>query len=84
MRVVKSSGNVFRDLNVPDPEGMLRKSEIVFRITKAIRAQKLSTAEAGRLCQVDPSLLKLWFRGRFQDTSEAELERCLKCIEKEN
>jgi predicted XRE-type DNA-binding protein len=81
MRVVKGSGNIYRDLGFADADSMLRKAGIVDRIEQIIRAKKIKPATAASIGEIDVSTLELWLRGRFGDVSEDELERCLETIE---
>lgn len=72
MRVVKGSGNIYRDLGFADADSMLRKAEIVHRIEQIIRTKKIKLPIAASLGGIDVSTLKLWLRGRFGDVSEDE------------
>lgn len=49
----ESSGNVFADLGLPNPEERLAKSGLAIRIAAAIRARRLTQAGAARILKID-------------------------------
>lgn len=60
IRVEESSGNVFADLGLPDPEGRLAKSRLAELITEIIRKKGWTQAEAAeRLNTHQPTLSAL-------------------------
>ena len=64
VRVTHSSGNVFADLGLPNPEELLQKSKLVVAISDAIKARGLTQSDAGKIMGVSqPDLSKL-LRGR--------------------
>ena len=64
MRVTHSSGNVFADLGLPNPEELLQKTKLVVAISDAIKARGLTQSDAGKIMGVSqPDLSKL-LRGR--------------------
>lgn len=73
MRIDDSSGNVYVDIGVANPEQMLRKARIVAQISQVI------TCSAGRISSVAGILglseteLKELLLGHFQDYREADL-----------
>jgi predicted XRE-type DNA-binding protein len=58
--VEASSGNVFADLGLPNPEQELLKAGLTLQIFKVLRARKLTQAQAGKLLGIpqplEPSL----------------------------
>jgi predicted XRE-type DNA-binding protein len=46
LEYTESSGNVFADLDLPDPDELLAKSELVHQITGLIRRRRLTQKDA--------------------------------------
>lgn len=49
----ESSGNVFADLGLPNPEELLAKAEITRQINKLIKQQNMTQKEAAELLGID-------------------------------
>lgn len=73
--VYESSGNVFADLDLPNPEEMLVKAELVRQIGKAISQQNLTQMEAAKLLGIDQPKVSALMRGQLTGFS---LERLLR------
>ncbi len=58
-----SSGNVFADLGLPNPEELLAKAKLVLRIDKIIQARKLPARRAAEILGVSPHDLSELLRG---------------------
>jgi predicted XRE-type DNA-binding protein len=69
-----SSGNVFADLGLPDPDLLLAKAELAIAITTLIRERGLTQSAAARLLGVHQSRISAITRGRLDDFS---LERLM-------
>ena len=69
-----SSGNVFADLGLSDPDLLLAKAEIAIVITGAIRERGLTQTAAARELGVHQSRVSAITRGRLDDFS---LERLM-------
>lgn len=58
----RSSGNVFADLGLPDPEGLMAQAQMIHAISLAMKAQGVSRAKLGKLVGLESeevaSLLK--------------------------
>jgi predicted XRE-type DNA-binding protein len=64
-RVARPSGNVFKDIGLPDAEELVLKADIVIRIAKLIEIKELSQSKAAALTGIaQPDLSKL-LRGHF-------------------
>jgi predicted XRE-type DNA-binding protein len=73
-RVVKSSGNVFADLGLPDADNHYAKASIALLIGKIIEKSDLTQAQAASKMRIkQPDVSKL-LRGNFEGFS---LERLL-------
>ena len=78
MEIERSSGNVFADLRVPEPEGHKLKAALVSKlveITEEAGWTQTRTAEVIGISQPDLSRI---FRGRFRDVSVERLIRALR------
>ncbi len=65
----KGSGNVFRDLGLPNPDEMGRKSDLVHRIDKIIRGCAMSQTLAAQKMGVDQSDLSKILGGQFRSVT---------------
>lgn len=72
-RFVPSSGNVFRDLDLPSAEEALAKAELAARIAGIIVGMKLTQAAAGEILEVDQSKISALMRGRLTDISTGRI-----------
>lgn len=73
------SDNVFADLNLPNPEELLKKSELVFKINNLIKEKKLNQIEAANLLDVDQPKISDLKRGKL---SRFSLERLIRFLDK--
>jgi predicted XRE-type DNA-binding protein len=72
-----SSGNVFADLGVPNPEEALAKAELARKISTLIAKRRLTQAQAARLLGVDQPKVSALIRGRLTGFSLERLMRFL-------
>ena len=72
-----SSGNVFADLGLPNPEELLAKAELAHKITVLIRERGLTQARAAKLLKVDHPKVSALIRGRLTGFSIERLMRFL-------
>ena len=77
IEVEVSSGNVFADLGLPDPDKLKIKSGLVIEIIKAVRELGLTQEEAGRRMGLPQPKVSGLFRGDFANVSERKLMDCL-------
>jgi predicted XRE-type DNA-binding protein len=71
--VVESSGNVFADIGLPNPEERLAKADLAIRISSAIRARRLTQACAARILKIDQPKVSRLMRGRLSGFSTERL-----------
>jgi predicted XRE-type DNA-binding protein len=74
---VVSSGNVFADLGLPDPEEALAKAELANKISVLIQERKLTQAKAAKLLGIDQPKVSMLLRGRLTGFSLERLMRFL-------
>ena len=76
-KITKSSGNVYQDLGIKNPEEHALKAELVRQIAARVREDGLTQTEAAaRLGIAQPDGSKL-FRGHFRQFSVERLMRFL-------
>ena len=75
--VEASSGNVFRDLALPDAEQLKIKSGLVIEIMRAVRRLGLTQEDAGRRMGISQPKVSGLMRGDFSNLSEQKLMECL-------
>ena len=73
----RSSGNVFRDLGIPDADELKIKSGLAIEITRAIRRLGLTQHEAGRQMGISQAKVSGLVRGDFSNLSESKMVECL-------
>jgi len=72
-----SSGNVFADLGLPNPEERLAKAELALQINRLIKQKKLTQIEAAKLLDIDQPKISLLVQGKLSGFS---LERLFKFL----
>ena len=82
-RIIESSGNVFADLGLPNPEQELLKARLIWQISDAISAQKLTQAEAGKLLGLKQPDVSGLLHGRTNCFSVDRLLRLLNRLGKD-
>ena len=67
--VTKSSGNVFADLGIPDPDKYLAKARLAHQINSVIEKRKLKQVEAAKILGIDQPKVSALSCGRLDDFS---------------
>ena len=67
--VNSSSGNVFADLGLPNPEELLIKAELAHQISELILERQLTQDQAAKLLGIDRPTLSALMRGKLLDFS---------------
>jgi predicted XRE-type DNA-binding protein len=73
----QSSGNVFADLGVPEPEEALLKSDLAIRISQLIEERGLTQKEAAALLHITQPYVSKLMRGQLRGFSVERLLRFL-------
>jgi predicted XRE-type DNA-binding protein len=76
----KSSGNVFADLGLAQPEDRLAKAELARRISAIIAERRLTQREAAALLGTDQPKISALVRGRLGGFSLERLMRFLNVL----
>jgi predicted XRE-type DNA-binding protein len=77
------SGNVFADLDYPDPEEALLKAKLAREISAAIRERTLTQESAAEILGLDQPKVSAIMRGRLSGFSVERLLRCLTALERD-
>ncbi len=80
IKVESSSGNVFADLNLPNPEERLIKAELARRISGIIDRKGLTQLEAAELLNIDQPKVSALTRGKLKGFSTTRLFRFLNAL----
>lgn len=72
-----SSGNVFADLGIENPEEALAKSELARQIGKLIKKKKFTQKQAAEILGIDQPKISALIRGRLRSFSLERLIRFL-------
>ena len=75
--ITKSSGNVFADIDLPEPETALAKAELARRINAIIKQRGIKQADAAKLLGIDQAKVSALSRGRLAGFSTDRLFRFL-------
>lgn len=74
---IESSGNVFADLGIENPEEALAKSELARQISNIIKKRKLTQKQAAEILEIDQPKISALIRGRLRSFSLERLIRFL-------
>lgn len=78
--MIKSSGNLYKDFNYPNPDEMVYKAQLAIKIIDTIQRKKISQAQAARLLNVDPAKVSAIKRGQLSGFSTDRLIRFLNTL----
>src|SRR5579862_6346230 len=81
MGMVKSSGNVFADLGLPNADEELAKAELAFALRQSIQAKGLTQTDAAELLGTDQAKVSLLMNGRVSGFTFDRLVRFLNALE---
>jgi predicted XRE-type DNA-binding protein len=75
--VEESSGNVFEDLGLRDPQGRLIKADLALRICQLIAARRLTQTKAAEMMGLDQPKISALRQGKLKGFSAERLFQCL-------
>ena len=75
--VTPSSGNVFLDIRVPEPDEELAKAQLASRIREIVRRSRLTQAAAAAVMGIDQPKVSALLSGRLAKFSSERLMRLL-------
>ena len=73
----ESSGNVFADLGISNPDEAVAKAEVALKIGEIIKKKKLTQAQAAKILKISQPKVSLLLRGYLTNFS---LERLLRFL----
>ena len=76
-RIERSSGNVFADIGVPNPDLALAKAELAAKILQVIERKGLTQAAAGKVLGIGQPKVSALMHGRLDGFSTDRLLRFL-------
>lgn len=77
IEVTESSGNVFADIGLPEPEEELAKAQLATHIRRTIMRRHLTQAAAAALMGIDQPKVSALLNGRIDNFSSERLMRLL-------
>ena len=80
IQVTESSGNVFADLGVAEPEEVLTKAQLASHIRHTIKRRRLTQLQAGHLIGLDQPKVSALINGRLAGFSSDRLMRFLAAL----
>jgi predicted XRE-type DNA-binding protein len=80
MQVVQSSGNVFADLGLPNPDEELTKAQLAAEIRQVIKRRRLTQVAAASLMGIDQPKVSALLNGRLGNFSSERLMRLLTAL----
>jgi predicted XRE-type DNA-binding protein len=80
IEVTASSGNVFADLGLPEPQEELLKAQLAHRIHRAIKRRRLTQVAAAALMGIDQPKVSALLNGRLTNFSSERLMRLLAAL----
>ena len=83
VKVTASSGNVFKDLGLPNPEELLAKAELVRHISGVIEQRGLTQVEAAEVLGTTQPKISDLLRGRLAGFSMERLIRYLNALDRD-
>jgi predicted XRE-type DNA-binding protein len=78
--VTPSSGNVFADMGLPEPEEELTKAQLASHIRQVIKRRRLTQVAAAALMGVDQPKISALLNGRLANFSSERLMRLLTAL----
>lgn len=75
--IEESTGNVYADLGMPDPEKMQVKAQLATKIDEIIKDRQLSQQKAAKVLGISQPKLSKMLRGQFRGISETKMLDCL-------
>jgi predicted XRE-type DNA-binding protein len=76
-KIEKSSGNVYKDLGLANPEQMFIKATLAAKIAEILAQRGLTQVEAAKLLGIPQPKVSALLRGQFRGISEAKMLECL-------
>jgi predicted XRE-type DNA-binding protein len=82
-KIVRGSGNVFKDIGVSDPERTMIRAQIMSRITEIIKERGFNQTQAGKVLKLTQSKVSNLMNGKLSVFSLEHLLRLLNALERD-
>ncbi len=82
-KITKSTGNVFKDIGLPEPDAVLIRSEIMSQITEIIKERGLTQKAAGKLLGLSQGRVSELMCGKLSLFSLEHLYKLLNYLERD-
>ena len=79
----ESSGNVFADLNIPEPSLYLAKAQLAHQICQVIKERNLTQVEAAEILGINQPKVSALTKGNLDGFSSDRLFRFLNLLERD-
>ncbi|WP_009631345.1 helix-turn-helix domain-containing protein [Synechocystis sp. PCC 7509] len=73
IKMQSSSGNIFADMGLQNPEELLIKAELVRQISKIINTRKMTQTEAAQILEIDQPKVSALVNGKLSGFSTERL-----------
>ena len=83
IEITPSCGNIFADLDLPDPELLLAKAKLSIKIEKLIKERRLTQKQAAKIMGLTQPNVSDLLRGRLDGFTLDRLFRCLDALGQE-
>lgn len=83
IKYTKSSGNIFADLEFPNPQDMLTKVDLAIQINEIIKKKKLTQTQAAALLAIDQPKISALSKGKLSGFSLERLFRFLTILDQD-
>ncbi len=80
-RFIRSSGNVFADMELPDPDGHLAKARIAAQVARLISERGMTQEQMATMIGVTQPQVSALMRGRWESISLDKLFQLLKALD---
>jgi predicted XRE-type DNA-binding protein len=81
--MTRGSGNIFRDLGLPDSSNLEIKAELVLRISRIIERRRLTQMQAAKILGIDQPKVSMLLRGRYEGFSIERILRFLTALDQD-
>ncbi len=81
IKIEKSSGNVYADIGISNPDEYHAKAQIAYRIYTIITERKLTQAKAAKLLKIDQPKISALMNGNLDGFSSDRLFRFLNALD---
>ncbi len=83
IKLEKSSGNVFADLELPEPDERLAKADLAMRIAQIINKRHLTQQQAATLLGIPQPKISAILNGRLKGFSLEKLIRLMMALDRD-